>query len=161
MPVIDQKGILERNFAAKIEAIKLPLQVAAKSENSTFLENSNNLNSLSGKLDPKYQEEKINTAAQDFEALLLHQMIGEMWKASGTDKDALFGEDQQSMSFYRDMFNEAIAKSISSGRGIGIKEVVVDDMKKLENRRALTQNQDQAKRQDLDLQLSELNKIKS
>jgi Rod binding domain-containing protein len=34
-------------------------------------------------------------------------------------------------SLYRDMFNEALSNSISEGRGIGIKDVILKDFNKI------------------------------
>ncbi|MCB0340055.1 MAG: rod-binding protein, partial [Bdellovibrionales bacterium] len=42
----------------------------------------------------------------------------------------LFGSREEEM--YRDMLNEALAKSVTEGKGIGIKEVIVNDMKKVQ-----------------------------
>lgn len=67
-------------------------------------------------------------AAQQFEALLLKQMIDSMW--STVPKDGLLsGSSEESM--YRDMLNEALATSIAEGRGVGVKEVILRDINKL------------------------------
>ncbi|MFO0416391.1 MAG: rod-binding protein [Pseudomonadota bacterium] len=70
------------------------------------------------------QPEKV---AQQFEALLIKQMIDSMWKT--VPKDGLLtGSHEESL--YRDMWNEAIATSISEGRGIGVRDVILRDMNK-------------------------------
>ena len=67
-------------------------------------------------------------AAQQFEALLVKQMIDSMW-STVPKKGLLSGTNEESM--YRDMLNEALANSISEGRGIGVKDVILKDINKL------------------------------
>lgn len=67
-------------------------------------------------------------AAQQFEALLVKQMIDSMW-STVPKKGLLSGSNEESM--YRDMLNEALANSISEGRGIGVKDVILKDINKL------------------------------
>jgi len=63
-------------------------------------------------------------AAQQFEALLVKQMLDSMW--STVPKGGIVsGSNEESL--YRDMFNEALSNSISEGRGIGIKDVILKD----------------------------------
>ena len=73
------------------------------------------------------KEEDIEKAATDFEALMLSQMLKSMWK-SVESSGLLSGSREESM--YRDMLNDSLAKDISNGQGIGIKEVIVRDLKK-------------------------------
>lgn len=74
----------------------------------------------------------IEKAATDFEALLLQQMFSSMWSTvpqggllSGTREEELF----------RDMLNEALAKSVAEHQSIGVRDVLAKDMKKLEDKR--------------------------
>lgn len=71
-------------------------------------------------------------AAQQFEAMLLKQMIDSMWSTIPKD-GVLSGSNEEGM--YRDMLNEALANSISEGKGVGIKEVILRDMNKLSKTR--------------------------
>ena len=64
-------------------------------------------------------------AAQQFEALLLQEMLKSMW-ATVPQGQLLSGSHEEKM--YRDMLNEAVADSISQGRGIGIKDVILKDL---------------------------------
>ena len=73
------------------------------------------------------KEAEIEKAATDFEALLLGQMLKSMWK-SVESSGLLSGSREESM--YRDMLNDSLAKDIANGQGIGIKEVIVRDLKK-------------------------------
>jgi flagellar protein FlgJ len=66
-------------------------------------------------------------AAQQFEALLVEQMIDSMWSTI-PKKGLISGSNEEAM--FRDMFNEALAGSISEGRGLGIKDVILKDLKK-------------------------------
>lgn len=66
--------------------------------------------------------------AKQFEALLLKQMIDSMW--STVPKEGLLsGSNEEGM--YRDMLNEALAKSISEGKGIGVKDIIFKDINKV------------------------------
>ncbi|MEY4701567.1 MAG: flagellar rod assembly protein/muramidase FlgJ [Pseudomonadota bacterium] len=66
-------------------------------------------------------------AAQQFEAMLVKQMIDSMW-STVPKKGVLTGSNEESM--YRDMLNEALANSISEGKGIGVKDVILKDINK-------------------------------
>ena len=88
----------------------------------------------SGTLEGKFNTPPIpdsknpEKVARDFEALLLKQMIDSMW--SSVPKDGLLsGSNEEEM--YRDMLNQALASSISEGRGIGVKEVILKDINRL------------------------------
>jgi len=71
----------------------------------------------------------IEKASRQFEALLLHQMIKTMWHTVPS-KGLLTGSREEEL--YRDMLNEALATSISEGQGIGIRDIIVRDMKRIE-----------------------------
>lgn len=75
---------------------------------------------------PDTQNPKL--AAEQFEALLLQEMLKSMW-STVPKGELLTGSSEEGM--YRDMLNEAIAKSVSEGTGIGIKDVISKDMIKL------------------------------
>lgn len=66
-------------------------------------------------------------AAQQFEAMLVKQMIDSMW-STVPKKGVLTGSNEESM--YRDMLNEALANSISEGKGMGVKDVILKDINK-------------------------------
>lgn len=71
-------------------------------------------------------------AAQQFEALLVQEMLKSMW-ATVPQGELLSGSHEEKM--YRDMLNEAVADSISKGRGIGIKDVIAKDLDGLAKKR--------------------------
>ena len=70
-------------------------------------------------------------AAMQFEAMLVHEMLQSMWKTVPKG-ELLSGSDEEST--FRDMMNEAVANSISQGKGIGIKDVILKDINKLEKK---------------------------
>jgi peptidoglycan hydrolase FlgJ len=71
-------------------------------------------------------------AAQQFEALLLQEMLKSMWATVPQGK-LLSGSHEESM--YRDMLNEAVADSISQGQGVGIKDVILKDLNELNKKK--------------------------
>lgn len=70
---------------------------------------------------------EIVSAAKDFEALLLNQMINEMWKS--VPEDSLFGKSQE-REYFQEMLNTEIAKEISMGNGLGIQDMVIAELEK-------------------------------
>ena len=87
---------------------------------------SSQVQEVSQKRLPASQDPK--QAAQQFEALLLQEMLKSMW-TTVPQGGMLSGSHEEKM--YRDMLNEAMADSISEGRGIGIKDVILKDLSKL------------------------------
>lgn len=71
-------------------------------------------------------------AAQQFEALLVQEMLKSMW-TTVPQGELLSGSHEEKM--YRDMLNEAVASSIAEGRGMGIKEVILKDLDSLGKKR--------------------------
>ncbi len=66
-------------------------------------------------------------AAAQFEALLLQQMMKEMWK-SVPSAGLISGSREEEL--YRDMLNEQIAKQISETQPLGIKDLILGEMEK-------------------------------
>jgi flagellar protein FlgJ len=67
-------------------------------------------------------------ASEQFEGMLVKQLLDSMWQT--VPKGELLSGSQEE-GLYRDMLNEAVATSISEGRGIGVKEVILRDINKL------------------------------
>lgn len=67
-------------------------------------------------------------AARQFEALLIQEMLKSMW-AAVPQGEILSNSSEEKM--YRDMLNEATADQISRGQGIGIKDVILKDINRL------------------------------
>lgn len=79
--------------------------------------------------------ESAKKAAQDFEGILLQQMLQTMWQS--VPKGNLFGGDLAN-DFYYDLYHEAVATSIAEGRGIGVKEVLERDLIRQEEDKTAT-----------------------
>lgn len=73
----------------------------------------------------KDRPQDIEQAAADFEALLLHQMFQSMWATVPQQGLISGGREEQ---YFRDMFTEGLARDISQGPGIGIKEVIMREL---------------------------------
>jgi flagellar protein FlgJ len=76
-------------------------------------------------------EKEIEKAAGGFEALLLHQMLQSMWKT--VDSTGLLGENSNQAKIYHDMFQQALADTISEGDGIGVKKFLRKELSKYSN----------------------------
>ncbi len=74
---------------------------------------------------------KTNEAARDFEALLVKEMLESMWATVPSQGGILGGSKEE--EYYRDMLNQGLAKNIADGAGIGIKDVIYKDIKKLDD----------------------------
>ena len=83
---------------------------------------------ISLKGDRKSTPKEIEKAAEDFEALLTHQMLNEMWKT--VPQGGLLSNSKEE-ELMRDMFTQAVAKEIAEKpQGLGIKEVITKELKK-------------------------------
>jgi peptidoglycan hydrolase FlgJ len=71
-------------------------------------------------------------AAEQFEGILVQEMLKSMW-STVPKNGALTGSYEEGM--YRDLFNEALAQSISEGQGIGIKDVILKDINALSKKK--------------------------
>ena len=74
-------------------------------------------------------EKEIEKASKGFEALLLHQMLKSMWATVETT--GMLGEDSNQAQIYRYMLNQALADSMSEGRGVGVKDFLKKELSKL------------------------------
>lgn len=122
IPGADALGSLALSSRQGMDSKLLQLQGLQKPQGSKGLANAKS------PLPPGKDAEK---AATQFEALLLHQMLKEMWNTVPKD-GILAGSHEEEM--YRDMLNEGIANDIAEKHSIGIKDVLVRDMKKFENK---------------------------
>lgn len=73
---------------------------------------------------------KVDKAARQFEGMLLHEMLKSMW--STVQKSDFIGGSENQDDMFRDMMNQAVADTIAEGEGIGIREVITKDIRKLE-----------------------------
>ena len=77
------------------------------------------------------RQEEIRQAATQFEAMLLQQMLKSMWAT--VPNDGIFGGSREE-EYYRDMLTEGLAETIAEQQGIGIRDVIIRDIERLENR---------------------------
>lgn len=70
---------------------------------------------------------EIKEASQDFEAMLLGQMLNSMWET--IPKNEMFGGGREE-EYFRDMFTEEVSKEISQGSGLGIQDIVQAELEK-------------------------------
>jgi flagellar protein FlgJ len=68
----------------------------------------------------------LRATAKQFEALLMQQMLKSMRDASLGD-DALGGEQTQ---FYQEMFDQQIAQHLAAGKGLGVADLMVRQMRR-------------------------------
>lgn len=82
-------------------------------------------------LNPLPKGKTAEEAATQFEGLMIQEMLKSMWR-SVPKGELLSGSSEEDM--YRDMLNEAVATSVSEGRGIGVRDVILKDIEKLEKK---------------------------
>jgi len=70
---------------------------------------------------------RVKQAAADFEGMLLQQMFQSMWQS--VPQSELTGGGKEG-EYFRDMFIEGLAKDVSKGQGIGIKEIIEKELEK-------------------------------
>ena len=71
------------------------------------------------------KEVKLKKACQDFEAIILQQMLTAMRKS--VPKDELVGSSF-SQDMYQSLYDEALAKDMASGKGIGLADVLFQQL---------------------------------
>ncbi len=86
------------------------------------------------KMDPNkpgtdLKQKEIESAAQQFEGMLLKQMLASMWNT--VPKDGMISGSNEEEQ-YRDMLHQAYADDLSKGQGLGIKEVIIREMQRRE-----------------------------
>ncbi len=82
-------------------------------------------------------ETAIRKFSQDFEALFVQRMMKEMRKS--IPKGGLM-DKSLSMEWFEEMFDQAVAKEVTAGEGIGMAQVIYDQLTRSpgENRAATT-----------------------
>lgn len=79
----------------------------------------------------KQKQEEIRKAATQFEGLLLQQMLKSMW-ATVPSEGVLGGSREE--EYYRDMLNEGLAQDLAERQSIGIRDVIIRDLTRLEEK---------------------------
>ena len=73
-----------------------------------------------------HNPQALRQAAQQFESLFVGMMLKSAQQANFSDP--LFGSDQASM--YQDMYDDQIAAEISKGRGLGLADMLVQQLRR-------------------------------
>ncbi len=73
-----------------------------------------------------HNPQALRQAAQQFESLFVGMVLKSMRQANFSDP--LFGSDQESM--YQDMYDDQIASEISKGRGLGLADMLVQQLRR-------------------------------
>ena len=78
-------------------------------------------------------EEVLQEAAQQFEAIFVQMMLKSMRKAQDAlaDENSPFNSEQ--VKFYRDMHDQQLATDLTSGGGLGLADVIVKQLGQSEN----------------------------
>ena len=67
----------------------------------------------------------IRDASIQLEAIMLKMLYTEMWKT--VPKDQLFGDDN-TMEIWRDMYNEELSKQIAQNGGVGLADLIFQQL---------------------------------
>ena len=125
---IEGKDFQGLNFAGANSLELARVQVAqAKVDAARNSQIANKSSVLAASKQDNVQVAKVNDAATQFEALLLHQMFQSMWSTVSSEGMLSSSKEEQ---YYRDMLTEGLANSVAKGQGIGIKEVIAKEMYK-------------------------------
>lgn len=68
----------------------------------------------------------LKEAARQFESLFTQMLLKSMREATRSFGESMFGSDSQ--AFYQDMFDDQIAMQLSSGRGLGLADMLVQQL---------------------------------
>lgn len=77
------------------------------------------------------EQAKVQDAAQQFESLLLHQLMTAM--SETVPKEGLLSGSREEQ-YFKDMLHQALAESISKGSGIGVADVLEKEMREAEEK---------------------------
>ncbi len=99
----------------------------------TQLEMSRNVHDLGGinkmrEAIASGDEKVLEEAANQFEAIFVQMMLKSMRKAQDAiaDEDSPFNSEQ--MKFYRDMHDQQLATDLSSGKGLGLADLIIKQL---------------------------------
>jgi peptidoglycan hydrolase FlgJ len=91
----------------------------------TALVDASNLTTLS-QAAAAHNPQALRAAAQQFESLFTSMVLKSMRQANFSDP--LFGSDQENL--YQDMYDDQIAAEISKGRGLGLADMLVQQLRR-------------------------------
>lgn len=81
------------------------------------------------------ESDKIEQAAKDFEGMFVQMMLKEMWKTTGSQQGGGAEGKSREMEIFHDMLNERLAEEISKGQGLGVQEVLINEISKLDDKK--------------------------
>ncbi|WP_423895528.1 flagellar assembly peptidoglycan hydrolase FlgJ [Candidatus Pelagadaptatus aseana] len=93
--------------------------------------NYTDLNSLQGirRLGAKDKDAALEQIAKQFESILMHSMLKSMRQANAVfEKDSIFNSSE--MNFHRDMLDHQLALSLSEGKGVGLADALVRQLRR-------------------------------
>ncbi len=99
----------------------------------TAAEVQSNFNDLSGlnsirQLGSKDKDAALEKIAKQFEYILMHQMLKSMRQANAVfEKDSMFNSSET--NFHRDMLDHQLTLSLAEGKGIGLADALVRQLK--------------------------------
>ena len=99
----------------------------------TAAEVQSNFNDLSGlnsirQLGSKDKDAALEKIAKQFESILMHQMLKSMRQANAVfEKDSMFNSSET--NFHRDMLDHQLTLSLAEGKGIGLADALVRQLK--------------------------------
>lgn len=105
--------------------------MALQQARSSVQSNYTDLNSLQGirRLGAKDQDAALEKIAKQFESILMHSMLKSMRQANAVfEKDSIFNSSE--MNFHRDMLDHQLALSLSEGKGVGLADALVRQLKR-------------------------------
>lgn len=74
-------------------------------------------------------EAEAKKVSGQFESMIVSQMFKAMWET--VPDSQMFGHSNE-QQIYKDMLNQAIADSLQDGPGLGVREVVYKDIKRMQ-----------------------------
>lgn len=99
--------------------------MTAPTNNATFYADFKSLSAL--KLEAKNDSQKaLRGAAQQFESLFINMMLKNMREATASVRDSADGSNE--MNLYQGMFDEQIATQMSKGKGLGLADMLVQQL---------------------------------
>lgn len=99
--------------------------MTAPTNNATFYADFKSLSAL--KLEAKNDSQKaLRGAAQQFESLFINMMLKNMREATASVRDSADGSND--MNLYQGMFDEQIATQMSKGKGLGLADLLVQQL---------------------------------
>ena len=90
-----------------------------------YISSSDNSNLSQAKLEKAYTEKdqkELREACEEFEATFINMLFKEMRKTVGT------GDTSFALNTYQEMFDDEIASAVSKGKGIGIADMMYNQL---------------------------------